>query len=84
MEARLAAQGTTFMAGNDITIGDFQIYCEFLDLEYFGWDWSGWPTLAKWADACRNSPGLKEVHDQWYAEFLTEDFVKAVAYPREA
>ena len=82
--ARIQKKGKTFLTGNAITIADFQLYCQFLDLAYYGWDWSKWPAIQKWTDACRAAPGLKCVHDQFFEKVATPDFVKAIGYPQTA
>ena len=82
MEAKLAKQGTTYFAGPDLNIGDIQVYCQFLDLAYYGWDWSGWPTLSKWAETCRKAPGLKEVHDQFFSGVINDGLIRTIDYPQ--
>ena len=84
LDARIGSSGKTFLTSNDITIADFQVYCQFLDLSYYGWDWSNWANIQKWSDACRNAPGLKEIHDQFYEHVINDDFVNLIGYPKEA
>ena len=70
MEKALELRDSKYVAGNEITIGDFQLFCEFKDMDYLGHSWKEFPRLSAWHDACRQEFGLKEVHDQWEVQAL--------------
>ena len=54
-----------FVCGKDISIADFQLYCEALDVHYVGFKMDKWPKTTAWMARCRQAKGLKEVHDEW-------------------
>ena len=65
LEAALTRKGTKYLCGDSITIADFQIYAEFCDVYYMGMSFAEYPKITAWAETCRASAGLKEVHDDW-------------------
>jgi len=34
-------------------------------MDYLSRSWDKYPLISKWHDACRESKGIKEVHDEW-------------------
>ena len=70
MEKALELRDSTFVAGNKITLGDFQLFAEFKDMDYLGHSYKAYPRLTKWHDMCRQEYGIKEVHDQWEVQVL--------------
>ena len=65
MEKALELRGHKFVGGDSITIADHQLFAEFKDMDYLSRTWEQYPLISKWHDACRESAGIKEVHDEW-------------------
>ena len=63
----LKRAGTTFICGNEPSIADFQLFAEFLDVHYCHLTFDEYTNIKQWHDACRQVPGLKEVHEEWDA-----------------
>ena len=56
---------TKFVNGDQPSIADFQLYCEVLDHHYAAFNIDKWPKVVAWCGECRQTAGLKEVHDNW-------------------
>lgn len=65
MEKSLEIRGHKFVGGDTVTIADFQIFCEFKDMDYLSRSWAAYPLVGKWHDDVRQVKGIKEVHDEW-------------------
>jgi glutathione S-transferase len=61
----LAEGGTKFIAGNDMCIADFQIYCQMTDVNMTGTRSmiDAYPHVSKWYDNVTQYKGVKEIHE---------------------
>ena len=76
-EQRLKTWGGKFACGDEPSIADFQLFAEFVDMLYLGESWESFERISAWYDACRQLPGIKEVHDDFEASTL-QPFKSAV------
>ena len=70
MEKAMELRGHKFVGGDSVTIADFQLFCEFKDMDYLSRSWAAYPLISKWHDDVRASKGIKEVHDEWDEKLL--------------
>ena len=70
LEKSFETRGYKFRTGNTITIADFQIYCEILDVDYMNKRSiiDNYPKIKAWMEECSNAAGIKEVHEPFAAE----------------
>ena len=68
----LGAMDGDFVAG-DLSLADFALYCEFRDVDFLKgyFDLTPYPNVTKWAAACENVAGIKEIHGEG-SKFATE------------
>ena len=61
-----------FCSGDTLTIADFQMYAEIMDVHYIGRpeDLDKYPKIKEWIARCDGQKGIKEVHDDWKVGFL--------------
>jgi glutathione S-transferase len=57
--------GTTFVCGNEPSIADFLLFSEILNVFHCNLSFEGYPSVQQWHDACRQVPGLREVHEEF-------------------
>lgn len=64
-EADLKASGTKFIAGNEISIADFQLYAQATDINYKAMlnSFDDFPLMKAWYERCGQSKGIKEIHE---------------------
>ena len=59
----LAESTGKFLVGDDLTIADLAIYCEYRDVDYLGiFDVSEYENILRWVEACEQTVGLGEIH----------------------
>ena len=70
LEKSFEIRGHKFRTGDKITIADFQLYCEILDVDYMSIreKMDGYRKIKAWMEECSKAAGIKEVHEPWAAE----------------
>ena len=65
MEAQFATRGTKFICSDQMTIADFQIYCEAANIQYLAAPdyFDAYPLVKAWYERCGQQKGIKEIHE---------------------
>ena len=67
-----------FVAGDDISIADLQLYAEYRNVDYlanFKIDVSGYKNIKKWVDECNKNESIAHIHGEkapWTTEVLPQ------------
>ena len=58
----LEKSATEFVAGDTLSIADFQLFAQLMDFHYGCSDFDKWPLVTKWHDRCLAVKSIGEVH----------------------
>ena len=61
----LSQYDTKFVATNDVTIADFQLYFELTNLIVLKQNWENYPAITAWYNAVSENEAVKKVNEQW-------------------
>jgi len=65
LEEMLRNCETTFLAGNEPSIADIQLFCQSTDIFWHQNSWADFPYAMKWRNAVYEIPGVKKVYAEW-------------------
>ena len=65
-------EGQDFWAGNEMSIADFQLYCEMTDVDFNNTASmiDNYPNIKAWRARCAETKGIKEVHNADFHNLL--------------
>jgi len=70
LEEMLRNCGTKFVASNEPSIADIQLFCQSTDIFWQQNSWADFPYAMEWRNALYEIPGVKKVYGEW-REFVS-------------
>jgi len=65
LEEMLRNRRTKFLAGDDASIADVQLFTQSTDLFWHQNSWADFPYAMEWRNAMYDIPGVKKVYGEW-------------------